>query len=521
MNIRQLIEDRVARNPAKVYLYFEDQQVTYADFNAQINRVANSLWNAGIRKGDRFAIMLPNCPEFLYVWFGLNKIGALEVPINNSLKGEEVKYILKHSEAKGIVIHSDYLALLEGIRAELPQLKHVVVFGKTAGLVGVVPYESWLNSSSSEPPVVEIAEDDPAGIIYTSGTTGLPKGVLLSHRGWVMTGESYAFTVGIKADDRVMTPNPLFHANAQCYSTMGSLAAGASLIVIKRFSQSEILEQTRRYGATVLVLVQAVTPWVWSRPVKPDDKDNPVRTVVAGNWPPDIYKKFEERFGVKNQTIYSQTEATMAIMGPREGTQPRKAGGIGVPMEHPDPSVKNEVKIADEKGEEVPSGQTGEILIKNPAVMLEYYKDPEKTAETKRNGWIYTGDTGYRDETGYIFFVGRKKQLIRRRGELISPVEIEEVINKHPKVQESAVIGIPSGLGVGEEEIKVYVMAKPGETVTPEEICSWCGEKLAAFKVPKYIEFRTEFPRSSIGRIQKEALKAEKKDPREGCYERK
>jgi len=479
MNIRELLNDRVAHNPEKIYLYFENEEITYSDFNRQINKTANSLWHLQIRKGDRFAMMLPNCPEFLYTWFGLNKIGAIEVPVNINLKGEEVQYILEHSEARGIVIHSNHLPLLEGIRASLPNLEHLIVLGGTQGLAGVITYEEWLNDSSAEPVPVAIAEEDPAGIIYTSGTTGRPKGVLFSHQTWVMTGESYAFTVGIGSQDRVMTPNPLFHANAQCYSTMGSLAASASLILIRQFSRSQILEQTRRYGGTILVLVQAVIPWVWSRPLQEDDGDNPVRTVVAGNWPPEIYHNFEDRFRVKNQTIYSLTEATMAIMGPREGTQPRKVRGIGVAMEHPDSSIKNEAKVVNEKGEEVLTGEQGEIIIRNPAVMTGYFKDPGKTAETKRDGWIYTGDIGYGDEDGYIFFVGRKKDVIRRRGELISPVEIEEVINKHPGVQESAVIGIPSGLGAGEEEIKAYVLLKPGEFTTPGEIWSWCSERLA------------------------------------------
>ncbi|MFX0211560.1 MAG: AMP-binding protein, partial [Candidatus Hodarchaeota archaeon] len=260
-----------------------------------------------------------------------------------------------------------------------------------------------------------------------------------------------------------------------------------------------------------LVLVQAITPWVWSRPIREDDGDNPVKTVIAGNWPKEIYHNFERRFRVKNQTIYSLTEAPLGIMGPREGTGPRKVGGIGIPMEHPDSAIKNEVKIV-KACDELPPGKRGEIIIRNPAVMIGYFKDPEKTAETKLDGWIYTGDIGYRDQSGYFFFVGRKKETLRRRGELISPVEIESVINRHPKVQESAVIGVPSGIGTGEEEIKAYILLKTGESATTEEIKAWCSERLADFKIPRYLEFRTDFPRSSIGRIQKHALKAEKAD---------
>jgi len=250
-----------------------------------------------------------------------------------------------------------------------------------------------------------------------------------------------------------------------------------------------------------------------------DDGDTPIKTMVAGNVPEEIYYDFEKRFQLKIQTIYSLTEATFAIMGPREGTQPRKPGGIGVLMEHPDPSIKNEVRIIDDTGAEVLRGQQGEIFIKNPATMIGYFKDSEKTSETKRDGWIHTGDIGYQDEDGYFFFIGRGKEIIRRRGELISPSEIESAINSHPSVEESAVIGVPSGLGSGEEEVKAYVRLKSGETVSPHEVISWCIGKLAEFKIPRFLEFREDFPKSAIGRIQKSILKSEKIDFTDGCYD--
>ena len=521
MNIRELIEERVAANPAKVYLYYEDQEVTYAEFDVKINKIANKMLDCGIEKGDRFALYLPNCPEYLYTWFALNKIGAMEVPINTSLKEEEVQYILAHSKAKGIMIHANYIHVLESIRASLPELAHVVVIGDADNMRGKVTYEEFVAGVSPEaPPSVEIADDDPAGMIYTSGTTGRPKGVMFSHKSWRLTAEAYVYTVGIRADDRVMTSNPLFHINAQAYSTMSSLTAGASLILIPKFSKSRVIEQTRHYGATVLVLVQVLTPWVWSRPMMDNDGDNPVRTVVAGNWPPDIYRKFEERFQVKNQSMYSLTESPMGLMAPREGTRPRKIGSIGVPFEHPDPSLKNEYRIVDEEGQDVNPGEVGEIIIRNPALMLGYYREPEKTAEVMKDGWFHTGDKAYMDDEGHFFFVGRAKDVIRRRGELVSPAEIESVINKHPKVGESAVIGVASGLGTGEEEIKAYVLLKEGEEVSAKEIFTWCGDNLADFKVPRYLEFRREFPRSSIGRIQKKELQKEKEDLTEGCIDR-
>jgi crotonobetaine/carnitine-CoA ligase len=520
MNIRNQLEKQAAKYPDKVFLYFEDQRITYCDFNLTVNRVANAFKGMGVHQGEMVAIMLPNSPEFLYTWMGLNKIGAVEVPINIAFTEVEVKYILQHSEASGIVIHQEYYPILDRIRREeVPKLRNIIFYGNSTPPSGTIAFSTLLDEKT-DLEEVDLSDNDPAVCIYTSGTTDRPKGVLNSHRSWVLTGEAYAFTVGITADDRVMTSNPLFHANAQVYPTMGSLMAGASLILLKRFSSSQILEQASYYQASKLVLVQAVTPWVWSRPRREDDGDNPVKTLVAGNVPTEIYHEFEKRFRLKIQTIYSLTEAVFAIMGPREGTRPRKPGGIGVPMEHPDTSIKNEVRIIDGTGKEVSRGKQGEIVIRNPATMMGYFKDPERTAESKKDGWIYTGDIGYQDEEGYFFFVGRKKEVIRRRGELISPSEIELVINSHPSVQESAVIGLPSELGSGEEEVKAFVSLKPNENTTPEELLLYCRGKLAEFKIPRFIEFRTDFPRSAIGRIQKNLLKAEEKDFTHKCYDR-
>jgi crotonobetaine/carnitine-CoA ligase len=267
--------------------------------------------------------------------------------------------------------------------------------------------------------------------------------------------------------------------------------------------------------------VAAVAAMIWTRPLQDDDGNNPLKALRTGGVPEEIYTDFENRFQLKIHPGYSLTEATLCISAPREGTGPVKpTPGIGIPVEHPDPSIGNEVKIVDEKGIEVARGELGEIIVRNPAVMIGYFKDPEKTAETKRKGWIYTGDLGYQDEDDYFFFIGRKKDIIRRRGELISPAEVESIINAHPKVLDSAVIGVLSGLGTGEEEIKAYVRLKPGDAATPQEIISWCGERLADFKVPRYLEFRTEFPTTSTGKIQKSTLKVEKEDLTEGCYDR-
>ena len=506
MNISELLKSQAEKYGDEPFLFFDDEQMSYGHFDETVGRFANGLTSLGMKKGDMVAIMLPNSPAFLISWMGVNRIGAIEVPINTNFKQGEVEYILRHSEASAIILSQDGYELFSKIETTaLPHLKHKIILGGNHQPKGATPYSQLLEHPSEfRGPM--ISEEDPAVCIYTSGTTDRPKGVLNSHGSWVLTGQAYAHTAGISPDDRVMTPNPLFHANAQVYATMGSLCAGASLVLLKRFSASQIIEQSRRYGANKMILVQAVVPWVWERPFRDDDAVNPVGTMIAGNVPKEIYYDFEKRFGLKIQTIYSLTEAVMGIMGPRKAEK-RKPGGVGVPMEHPNGSITNSIKIVDEQGNENPPRQEGEIIIRNPAVMLKYLKNPEATGSTKKNGWIYTGDIGRQDRDGYFFFVGRKKEVIRRRGELISPSEIEAVVNRHPKVLESAAIGVPSPLGEGEEEIKLFVRLKPGAKVAEGDIVSWCKQNLAEFKTPKHVEFRDDFPRSAIGRIQKSVLK--------------
>ncbi len=518
MNIRELIEYNAKHNPDKIYLFFEDQEITYRDFNDNINRIANLLLNLGIKRGDKICILLFNSPEFLYSWFAINKIGAVMIPINTGFKEDEVKYVLNHSQAKCIIYNADLEEIVNKIRNECEFLREFICTERSFEPSAIHLVEMMKNSSTLLGDV-KINDDDDAIYVYTSGTTGPPKGVMLSHRCWVLTGQSFAYTIGLKSEDKIMTPNPLFHANAQAYSTMGSLSVGASLVLIKKFSASRTWDQTRKYNAKKLVLVGAMTPMLWNQPRKDNDSDNPVETLVAGFVPKEYFEDFEKRFGVKVQTVFSLTECAMCIMGPREGVSVKKIGGVGVPMQHPDEDVKNMVKIVDKAGNDAPQNTPGEIVVKNPAVMKGYFRDDEATAKTLKDGWVFTGDNGYVDEDGYFFFIAREKDIIRKKGENISAVELESVITKHPMITEAAVIAVPSNLGHGEDEIKAYVVPS-NKDLKPEEVVTWCTQRLASFKVPRYIEFRESLPKTATGRVKKDILKKEKENLTEGSFDK-
>jgi crotonobetaine/carnitine-CoA ligase len=516
MNIRQLIETNSKKNPKKVFLYFGEQTVTYEEFNENINRAANVFLNLGIRKGDRVCFFLPNCPEFLYGWFGLTKIGAILVPINTAYRTEETKYILNHSEANSILVHSSLKKVVDQIRSGTPLLKNFVLLGEDIKNSDYISFKGALENASVDLGPIDICEEDGFEIMYTSGTTGPPKGVILTNKSYVLAGYGYRHWINITPGDRLFTCLPLFHANAQGYSTMGALASEASLILVERFSAGKFWDQISHYKATIFNYIGAMLTILSKQPESEKDKNHQVR-IAYGT--PALEKGFqnymEQRFGITLISGYALTECPFGTIQPLHGSRREKS--IGLPRQLPGSGFINEIKIVNEDDMEVPVGTIGEIVLKNPAIMKGYFKELELTKKAIRNGWLHTGDNGWVDEDGYFYFADRKKDVIRRRGENVSSVEVENVINAHPKVLESAVIGVSSDLY--DEDIKAFVIPKPNENLDPIDIIKWCSERLAYFKVPRYIEFRNEFPKTPSHRVEKYKLREREKDPRKDCFD--
>ena len=503
MNIRQLLESRVRQHPDKAFLIFEDQVISYADFDTTVNRVASGFLRLGISTGDRVCVMLSNCPEFLYAWFGLMKIGAILVPINSAFRSTETQYIVQHAEAAAIVVDAATGPVVADIATHLSGICQRISLATTP-TAGEIAWSDVLAGSSTSVPMVDVDANHVASLIYTSGTTGQPKGVMQPHRSYVIAGESFAMRVGLSAEDRVLTVLPLFHANAQFYSTIGTLVAGATLILLRRFRASHFWEHVQHSDATQFNFIGAMARMLYNQPPTPLEATHRVRIACGAPVPVEIYDDFERRFHLTVLETYGLSECPM---GTSNLVKMRKIGSMGKPSQHPDPALYTRVRLVDDVERDVPVGQVGEVLLQSPALMVGYYRDPERTAEAMRGSWFHTGDYARQDEDGFFFFVDRKKDIIRRRGENISSVEIERVLNDHPAVAESAVIPVPAALS--EDDIHAYVVLRPGAQTTAEELQAWCASPLARFKIPQSVRFRDALPKTPTQRVEKYKLREE------------
>lgn len=507
-DIRTFWESKVKKNPNKVYLYFANAQLTYSEVDARINQVANGLVEMGVKKGDKVSFMLRNVPEFLYTWFGLAKIGGVMVPVNIGFKAQETQYVVNHSEAIGLIASQETIQTVLDIKRDCPHLKWMASLDEEGLPQGVIPYSQLSRGMPKKLKDFGVRDTDPASIIYTSGTTGFPKGAVHVQKNIVMTGEAFLLRAAVGPDDRLMAVLPLFHMNAQFYSVWGAIAAEASLVLIPHFSASRFWDDAVQYGATEFNFIGAVGKILCVRDRKEFRPEHRIKTAIGAAVSPEVYETMTKEFKIPNVIdAYGLTEIPAVCQNPIGGKVKMKS--IGLPAKHPDPSITfTEMKVVDEDMREIPVGTMGEMVARNPVMMTEYYKEPEKTKEAFRGGFFHTGDLGYMDVDGYFYFVGREKDIIRKGGENISTAEVEGIINQNPKVFQSAAIAVPAELG--EDEVMALIVPRPNESMTPEEVIDWCKPRLAPFKIPRYIQFRKELPTTQTERVQKHVLRQEK-----------
>ena len=531
MSLGEFLDEAVARNPGKVLVEIAGQKITYEEIHERALQTAEVFRSLGVGHGDRVCLFLPNCPEFLYCWFGLSILGAIGVPINTAYKRDETAYILNDSQAVAFVAHESLTPVAREAAGLAPELRHRLSVAET-GSPSTDPVNSpgseWLSfgaamaASGALASRPQVLPADISMLGYTSGTTGNPKGVQVTHQMYVAAGQGFAHWTQATTGDRFFTCLPYYHANIQYYSTMGTLAAGATLIVADRFSASRFWSQVKEARATVVNFIGMMMPVLAKQPGSADDKDNLVRLFYGSPaFSPEFLQGFQDRFGTDVIVGFGMTETCFGTIE-RIGT-PRRPNSSGQSRQHPDPRFSNQVRISDaETGEALGTRQEGEITIKNPATMAGYWRNQEQTSQSLRDGWLYTGDLGWMDDDGFLYFVDRKKDIIRRRGENISSQEVEDVIKSHPDVLDCAAIAVPSELG--EDEVKVYITPRPGLEPgvgpKPEDVVYWCAERLAYFKVPRYVEIRDELPRTPSLRVRKDLLRQEREDPTQGCFDR-
>jgi crotonobetaine/carnitine-CoA ligase len=470
-----LLRSRATVVGAKEFLLTGERSLSWTAFETETKRAASALHASGVRHGDRIAVMSANCAEMVILLFAAARLGAILVPMNPDFGVEEARYVIGHCQPK-MVFASE--AAVEVARA--------------ASNLRVTPLDSGVRGND------EIAEagkpDDTCILVYTSGTTGFPKGVMHSQRSYVLCAEAFVERMHIQPGERMLCILPLFHINALFYSLGGALAAGATLILEPRFSASTFWRRAAETKATEVNILAAVGNILARRP-REEYVPHSIRKVYGAPIGPALDKVFKEDFGVPLVIEgYGMSEIPGACSNPVNGEN--RVGSMGNACRHPDPSLTfSELKVMED----------GELAVRTPIVMQGYFSDPDQTRAAFQEGWFLTGDLVRQDADGYVWFVARKKDIIRRRGENVSGAELDRVIGEHPAVLEAAAIAVPSELG--EDDILVALVARPGASVTPKEIAAWCREKLAPQKQPRYVAVVDSLPHTPSHRVAKYRLK--------------
>ncbi|MFO7560390.1 MAG: AMP-binding protein [Desulfobacterales bacterium] len=496
----ELIEAQGKLLGDKPYIFHEDLTVSYAEFDRMTCRVANGMAAQGASPGEGVAIFMGNCVEYLYLFYGLPRGGFYSVPINTGLKGDGLRYIIEHSDVKTLVVDDTLYPRILDLGSPLGAVKKVFVRRtEDKPFPPEVQDIQDLMQASPEKPKNTLSPSALSFLMYTSGTTGFPKGVVNRNHNTNIPGLKMLSAVLYQPQDVLYTTLPLFHANALMLTPAFAMAGGLPFALEKKFSASGFWDSTRRYGGTSFNALGAMVPILMKQPEKPDDADNPVRLVISAACPANLWEAFEKRFNVKIWEAYGAVDGGGALTF-NFGNAP--VGSIGQFV------TGQEWRIVDDDDHDVKQGEIGELITKvmdGKKGSVEYYKNPEASQKKVRGGWIYTGDLFYADPNNNLYFVDRKTDSMRRRGENISSFEVENMVEKCPPVAECAAFGVPSELG--EDEVMIWVKPKPGETIDLKALVEHCAKNMAYFMVPRYVDIVDDIPRTGTLRVQKSEMK--------------
>ena len=501
MNLKQMLEQSAKRYAGKTAVAMGEQRLTYAQLDEASNKVANALVGMGVSKGDRVAILLPNSPEFVTIYFGVVKIGSIAVPLDIRYKMDELTSLFDDFQPKVLVSESPTLETIVPALSRFSYIEHVIdLSGEYKGQF--LSYQEIMSASSAPIAEVELEPEDIAHIAYSSGPTIHPRGVVLSHQALVreaaISGEGFQQT---DKDIVVLFALPMHHAFGLVVVLLTAVSKGSTVIMLPGLSIDSLLEVIEREKATIFMGVPFVHTLIVNAAeaegIKHDLSSVRLWGTAGAAMPADISQKLRQYFGMEAVDFWGMTESTAHVTCQSlDGAG--KPGSVGKAL----PGWK--LKIVDSNGRALPPNQPGEIIVRGP-IMKGYYTNPQATAEAIKDGWLYTGDIGKVDEEGDLFLIGRSKEVIIVKGQNVYPSDIEEVLYTHPKVAEAAVVGIPDE--IRGETIRAIISLKEGEVATEQEIKHFCREHMADYKVPRQVGFMDSLPKTAAGKIDKEELK--------------
>jgi crotonobetaine/carnitine-CoA ligase len=512
--IPSFLAARAQAQPDKPVLRVEQREWSYRELEEASELLARLLVRRGIGRGSRLALVALNSDLSVVLFLAAARLGAVFIPLNPAASRGDLEYLLRHSRASLVVAQAAEVDRVREVLEQVSQGRPVISLAEwgveAASATDVRARLRELAGAPASGAVSDVAAQpgDAVVVIYTSGTTGFPKGVVHTHRTYILAAEGFVSRMYLQPEERLLTVMPFFHINALFYSLGGAIASGGMLITVPRFSASRFWRLAAENGATEFNFLAAVGNILINRPRTEFDPHHRIAKLYGGPISDRMAQVFGGEFHVPALIEgYGMSEIPGACCNPFLG--PHKAGSIGLPAVHPVyPGAFSELRVIDDEGHDRPLGETGELVVRTPMMFKEYLDDPVQTAAAFRDGWFLTGDLVRRDADGYFYFVARKKDIIRRRGENIAGAELDRVIGEHPRVLEAAAVGVPSPLG--EEEILVVIVPKPGESLAPREIVEWCRERLAPMKVPRFVLLAESLPHTPSHRVAKHILKSDK-----------
>jgi acyl-CoA synthetase (AMP-forming)/AMP-acid ligase II len=500
-SVVELLENTVKKYPDKVGFIAGDWRLTFREFDRIVNRIAAGLEKHGVKPGDHVAVLLGIQIEFPLSFFALMKLGAIIVPLNTRFKGEELAYEINDSESKALIVDQEYWSFIDSVRGQLKTIQKIFFNGPHAP-EGTLSFSLLKENKGEVFTRAVLSESDDAAIMYTSGTTGKPKGAILHQRGFVLTTMLVSDFIQFEPEDKMMCCIPLFHITGLACLMLPPIFSGVACVYMRTFKTKDFLEIMANEKVTQYMGVINV---IWLMVNHPDFDQydfSSFRTALFGGSPATeemVRGIFSKLPHIGISVGYGLTECFAICTSTPYEDALRKIKAVGQCL----PTM--DAKIVDDQGNEVATGSIGEIVMKGAKVFKGYWKKPEATRATIVNGWVHTGDIGKIDEEGFVYILDRKKDMINRGGEKIYSLEVENVICDNPKVLEVAVVGVPDA--VMGEVVKACITLKSGEKATEEEIKKFCGERLADYKVPKFVEFMDVLPRNPAGKVSKPELR--------------